>query len=174
MTTVGVGVQGNEGVAHMIKNSTNSIGYIELAYALNTGMNYASIQNKEGNFIKPSLKTTSASVQAGSQLIPAAGNQSWSNVSIVNVPGPESYPIASFSYLLLYKDLGTNIADKQKAQKLVDFISWALNEGQIFGPYLGYVPIPKEVGNLNQETLQSLSFKGDPMIVSSAAGINYE
>ena len=111
-----------------------------------------------------------SAVQAGSLLIPAAGNQSWSNVSILNVPGPESYPIASFSYLLLYKDLGTNIFDKQKAQKLVDFISWTLNEGQIFGPYLGYVPIPKEVGNLNQETLQSLSFKGDPMIVRSAAG----
>ena len=60
----------------MIKNTANSIGYIELAYALNAGMNYASLQNKEGNFIKPSLKTTSASVQAGSQLIPAAGNQS--------------------------------------------------------------------------------------------------
>ena len=168
---VGVGVQGNEGVANMIEDTTNSIGYIELAYVLNTGMNYASIQNKEGNFIKPSLKTTSAAVPAGSLLIPAAGNQSWSNVSILNVPGPESYPIASFSYLLLYKDLGTNIFDKQKAQKLVDFISWTLNEGQIFGPYLGYVPIPKEVGNLNQETLQSLSFKGDPMIVRSAAGI---
>jgi phosphate transport system substrate-binding protein len=167
---VGVGMPGNEGVANMIENTTNSIGYVELAYALNTGMNYASIQNKEGNFIKPSIKTTSAAVRAGSLLIPATGNQSWSNISIVNVPGPESYPIASFSYLLLYKDLGTNIAEKQKAQKLVDFISWALNEGQIFGPHLGYMPTPKEVGNLNLETLQSLTFKGDPMIVRSATG----
>ena len=99
-------MQGNEGVANMIEDTTNSIGYIELAYVLNTGMNYASIQNKEGNFIKPSLKTTSASVQAGSLLIPAAGNQSWSNVSILNVPdSQESYPIASFSYLLLYKNI---------------------------------------------------------------------
>ena len=92
----GLEAQGNEGVANMIENTTNSIGYIELAYALNAGMNYASIQNKEGNFIRPSLKTTTAAVQATSPVLPSSGNSSWSNVSIVNSPGEESYPITTF------------------------------------------------------------------------------
>ena len=159
----GLEAQGNEGVANMIENTTNSIGYIELAYALNAGMNYASIQNEEGNFIQPSLKTITAAVQAGSPVLPASGNSSWSNVSIVNSPGEESYPITTFSYLLLYKDLDNNIPDEQKAQKLVNFVSWALNEGQIFGPHIAYAPIPKEVGNLNQATLQLLSYRGVPI-----------
>ena len=159
----GLEAQGNEGVANMIENTTNSIGYIELAYALNAGMNYASIQNEEGNFIQPSLKTTTAAVQAASPVLPASGNSSWSNVSIVNSPGEESYPITTFSYLLLYKDLDNNISDEQKAQKLVNFVSWALNEGQIFGPHIGYAPTPKEVGNLNQATIQLLSYRGVPI-----------
>jgi phosphate ABC transporter phosphate-binding protein len=159
----GLKAQGNEGVANMIENTTNSIGYIELAYALNAGMSYAPILNMEGNFIKSSLKTTTAAVQAASPVLPASGNSSWSNVSIVNSPGEESYPITTFSYLLLYQDLGNNISDEQEAQKLVNFISWAINEGQIFGPHIGYAPIPKEVGNLNHATLQLLSYRGVPI-----------
>jgi phosphate transport system substrate-binding protein len=165
---VGIGAQRNEGVADTIEKTPNSIGYLELAYALTTGMNYASIKNKEGNFIEPSLKTTRAAGSAASLSLPAAGDQSWSNVSMINAPGTDSYPIVSFSYLLLYKDLSTNINNQQKAQKLVDFIAWAINEGQRFGPPLGYVPLSGEVVNLNQKTLQSLTFKESPLNFSSS------
>jgi phosphate transport system substrate-binding protein len=167
---VGIGAPRNEGVADTIEKTPNSIGYVELAYALTTGMNYASIKNKEGNFIAPSLKTTrAAAVSAASLSLPAAGDQSWSNVSMINAPGTDSYPIVSFSYLLLYKDLSTNINNQQKAQKLVDFIAWAINEGQRFGPPLGYVPLSGEVVNLNQKTLQSLTFKESPLNFSSSS-----
>jgi phosphate transport system substrate-binding protein len=87
-------------------------------------------------------------------------------VSIVNAPGADSYPIASFSYLLLYKELTTNpsLNNQQKAKDLIDFISWAITGGQQFAPPLGYVPLPDAVVKLNQETIKSLTFKGNPLV----------
>jgi phosphate transport system substrate-binding protein len=162
--SIGVGAPGNEGVANTIRNTPNSIGYVELAYALNTEMTYASVQNKEGNFIEPTLESTRAAVSAASLSLPAAGDQSWSNVTIVNAPGAESYPIASFSYILLYKDLSSNPSiSQQKAQKLVDFISWAITDGQQFSSDLAYVPLPEQVVSLNQKTLGLLTFNGNPV-----------
>jgi phosphate transport system substrate-binding protein len=160
---IGVGAPGNEGVANTIRNTPNSIGYIELAYAITTGMSYASIQNREGNFIEPTLESTRAAVSAAAQSLPA-GDKPWSNVTMVNAPGAESYPVASFSYILLYKDLSSNPSiNQQKAQKLVDFISWAITDGQQFSPDLAYVPLPEQVVSLNQKTLGSLTFNGNPV-----------
>ena len=84
---------------------------------------------------------------------------------MVNAPGADSYPIASFSYLLLYKELTTNpsLKDQNKAQNLVDFIKWAITDGQQFAPDLGYVPLPDAVVQLNQETLKGLTFNGAPL-----------
>ena len=75
------------------------------------------------------------------------GDQPWTNVTLVNAPGADSYPIASFSYLLLYKELTTNpsLKDQNKAQNLVDFINWAVTDGQQFAPDLAYVPLPDPV-----------------------------
>jgi phosphate transport system substrate-binding protein len=160
---VGIGAPGNEGVSGSIKNTPNAIGYIELAYALTTDTKYANIQNKEGNFIKPSLDSTSAAVASFAAALPN-GDASWKDISVVNAPGKDSYPIVSFSYLLLYKDLGTNPSiDETKSKDMVDFISWAIKDGQTFAPDLGYVPLPDEVVKLNQETLNSLTYKGNPI-----------
>ena len=160
---IGIGAPGNEGVSGSIKNTPNSIGYIELAYALTTDTKYANIQNKEGNFIKPSLESTAAAVASFAPSLPK-GDASWKDISVVNAPGNDSYPIASFSYLLLYKDLSTNPSiDETKAKDMVDFISWAITDGQTFAPDLGYVPLPDEVVKLNQETLNSLTYKGNPI-----------
>ena len=77
------------------------------------------------------------------------GDESWTNVTLVNAPGAESYPIASFSYLLLYKELTDNPSiTQEEATALVDFISWAITDGQQFAPELEYVPLPEQVGNL--------------------------
>jgi phosphate transport system substrate-binding protein len=160
---VGIGAPGNEGVSGSIKNTPNAIGYIELAYALTTDTKYANIQNKEGNFIKPSLDSTSAAVASFAAALPN-GDASWKDISVVNAPGKDSYPIVSFSYLLLYKDLGTNPSiDETKSKDIVGFISWAIKDGQTFAPDLGYVPLPDEVVKLNQETLNSLTYKGNPI-----------
>src|ERR687891_72041 len=163
---IGVGAPGNEGVANSINTTPNSIGYVELAYAITTGMKYASVQNKAGNFIQGSLDSTKAAVAAAAPSLPAGDqSQSWSNITMVNAPGADSYPIASFSYLLLYKELTTNpgLRDQNKAQNLVDFISWAISDGQQLAPDLGYVPLPEQVVQLNQESLRGLTFNGAPL-----------
>ena len=161
---VGVGAPGEEGVGSTISNTSNSIGYVELTQAIVVGMHYASIQNREGNFIEPTVESTRAAVSAATQALPATGDQPWSNVTIVNAPGADSYPIASFSYLLLYKDLSSNPSiTQQKAQKLVDFISWAITVGQQFSSDFAYVPLPEQVVSLNQKTLGSLTFNGNPV-----------
>jgi len=164
---VGVGAPGNEGVANSINTTPNSIGYVELAYALTTGMKHAAVQNQAGNFIQGSIDSTEAAVAASAPSLPT-GDQPWTNVTMVNAPGADSYPIASFSYLLVYKELTDDpgLADKNKAQSLVDFINWAITDGQQFAPDIGYVPLPEQVVQLNQETLRGLTHNGAPLQVS--------
>jgi phosphate transport system substrate-binding protein len=160
----GIGAPGNEGVANAIKGTANTVGYIELSYALTTKTPFAFIQNKEGNFIEPSIASTRAAVAAQSGALPK-GDQPWTNVTMVNAAGKDSYPIASFSYLLLYKELSTdpNI-DEPKAKALVDFIAWAITDGQKTGESLNYVPLPDTVVKLDQDTLKSLTYKGKPLL----------
>src|SRR6476659_4473828 len=160
----GIGAPGNEGVANAIKGTANTIGYIELNYALTTNTPFAFIQNKEGNFIEPSIVSTRAAVAGQSGALPK-GDQPWTNVTMVNAAGKDSYPIASFSYLLLYKELSTdpNI-DEPKAKALVDFIAWAITDGQKTGESLNYVPLPDTVVKLDQDTLKSLTYKGKPLL----------
>ena len=157
---VGIGAPGNEGVANAIKGTPNTIGYIELSYALTTNTPFAFIQNKEGNFVEPSLASTKAAVQSYASTLPK-GDGDWSDVTLVNAAGTDSYPIASFSYILLYKEMSTDPSlDQAKAKALVDFISWAITDGQNAAETLGYVPLPDGVVKLNQDTLKSLTFNG--------------
>jgi phosphate transport system substrate-binding protein len=163
----GLGAPGNEGVANGIRGSENTIGYVELAYALTTGMPFAFIQNQAGNFVEPTLASTEAAVAASAATLPA-GDASWNNVTVVNAPGDDSYPIASFSYLLLYKELADNpTMTDAKARALIGFIQWAITEGQQFTPELEYVPLPDEVVKLNQETLSQITFSGNPVANST-------
>jgi phosphate transport system substrate-binding protein len=165
----GIGGPGNEGVANAINGSPNTIGYVELAYALTSQMPYAYLQNQAGKFVEPTLKSTRAAVAATAPTLPK-GDASWEHVSVVNAPGADSYPVASFSYLLLFKELSTNPSiDQAKAKGLVDFMSWAITDGQQSADDLAYVPLPAEVVKLNQETLKSLTFQGKPLTTSVGA-----
>ena len=91
------------------------------------------------------------------------GDQPWSNVTLLDAPGADSYPIASFSYLLLYKELSTNIKSMEKARALAEFVNWAITDGQQFASPLHYVPLPESVVQHNQQTLKSLTFNGQPV-----------
>ncbi len=165
----GIGGPGNEGVANAIRGSPNTIGYVELAYALTTQMPYAYLGNQAGKFIEPTLESTRAAVAATAPTLPK-GDASWEHISVVNAPGGDSYPVASFSYLILFKELSTNPSiDQAKAKALVDFMSWAITDGQQSADDLSYVPLPAEVVKLNQETLKSLTFQGKPLITSVGA-----
>jgi phosphate transport system substrate-binding protein len=175
--TVGLGTQGNEGVSNTILSTPNSIGYVELTYALTTDMDYASLMNREGNFVEPTISSTQAAAQAAIIMNSAStanstgtsavslpgGDQSWTHVSLLHAPGADSYPIASFSYLLLYRELSTNIDSMEKAQALAEFINWAITDGQQFASPLHYVPLPESVVQHNQQTLRSLTFNGQPV-----------
>jgi phosphate transport system permease protein/phosphate transport system substrate-binding protein len=178
--TVGLGAQGNEGVSNTIKSTPNSIGYVELTYALTTDMDYASLKNKAGNFVEPTLGSTQVAAQSAivmngsgstandtmtntSAISLPGGDQSWSHVTLLDAPGANSYPIASFSYLLLYKELSTNIDSLQKAQALAQFVNWAITDGQQYALTLHYVPLPQSVVQHNQQTLRSLTFNGQPV-----------
>jgi phosphate transport system permease protein/phosphate transport system substrate-binding protein len=136
----GIGAPGNEGVASTIKSTPYAIGYVELSYALTTRMTYAYLENQEGNFIEPSIDSVRAAVASSAKLLPR-GDESWEQVSTTDAPGKDSYPISSFSYLLLYKELSINprIDSLDKARSLVDFVSWVKTDGQQFADDLGYV-----------------------------------
>jgi phosphate transport system substrate-binding protein len=177
--TVGLGAQGNEGVSNTVLSTPNSIGYVELTYALTTDMDYASLMNRAGNFVEPTVNSTQAAAQAaiimngtntvanttsGSAVSLPGGDQSWTDVSLLDAPGADSYPIASFSYLLLYKELSTNIDSMEKAQALAQFVNWAVTDGQQFASPLHYVPLPESVVQHNQQTLRSLTFNGQPVL----------
>ena len=158
----GRGAPGNEGVATTVRGAKFSIGYVELSYALTTGMHYAYIQNSAGNFIEPTLQSTQEAVSAAAGTLPA-GDASWETVSLVNAPGDKSYPVASFSYLLLYKEMSTSpkIDSEDKAKAIIDLIAWAISPaGQAYARSLSYVPLPDSVVALNQKTLASLTFQG--------------
>jgi hypothetical protein len=88
---------------------------------------------------------------------------SWRHVSLLDAPGADSYPIVSFSYLLLYRGLSTNIDSMEKAQTLVQFVIWAITDGQQFVSPLHYVPLPDSVVQHNQQILRSLTFNGQPV-----------
>ena len=161
---VGIGAPGNEGVSNAIKGTPNTIGYIELTYALTTNTPFAYIKNQAGNFIEPSLASTEAAVATKETSLPK-GDPSWANVTMLNAPGNNSYAIASFTYLLLNKDLAKNPnMNEAKAKALVDFISWAITEGQKTAKSLNYVALPDNVVKADQETLKSLTFNGKPLL----------
>ncbi len=160
---VGLGSAGNEGVAGLVRGTEYTVGYVELAYALQNKMTYAFIQNREGRFIEPTLESTAAAAGAAAPTLPK-GDQSWATVNILNAPGADSYPIASFSYLLVYKELSVLPSmDKAEAQALVDFLWWAVHEGQSYAPKLQYVPLPQAVVSINEETIKSITFNGQPL-----------
>jgi phosphate transport system substrate-binding protein len=133
---VGLGQKGNEGVAGIIKQSPGSIGYVELAYAVKNNLPYATLRNKEGNFVDATFDAVSAAAAGAAKNMPED-----LRVSITNADGKDSYPISGFTWLLVYKQM----KDKEKAAAMVTFLKWAMNEGQSYAKDLYYAPLPKEV-----------------------------
>lgn len=163
----GVGAAGNEGVAGVVRQTPYAVGYVELAYATQTGMSVAAVQNQEGEFILPTLESTKTAAGNAAGKLPKP-DEDWSHVSIVNALGKGSYPIASFTYLLLYTDFSEipNMS-QEKGQALIDFLYWAVTDGQQFAPELLYVPLPDEVVRMNIEVLKQLNLKGTPFNIPS-------
>lgn len=161
---VGVGSPGNEGVASVVRKTPYSIGYVELAYAVQSGMTFAFVQNADKtNFVEPSLESTRAAAAASAVKLPKADGD-WSKISIVSQPGKNSYPISSFTYLLVYQDLGKiKGMDMEKAKALVHLIHWMITDGQEHAKSLLYVPLPDEVRDLGKQGLAKAKFEGQQL-----------
>ncbi|MEW6587960.1 MAG: phosphate ABC transporter substrate-binding protein PstS [Thermoproteota archaeon] len=166
----GIGAAGNEGVATAIRTTPYSIGYVELAYAFQNDMSYAYIQNADGTaFIEPTLETLAAAAASASPTLPAS-HESWEGVSINNAPGENSYPITSFTYILLHQNLEQVTKNKEHAMETVNLIKWMITDGQKYSPELLYVPIPAEVTQIGLEGLNRVTYDGQPL--SSETTVN--
>ena len=144
---VGVGAQKNDGVAGLVTQTPGAIGYVELIYALQNKINYGSVQNASGKFLKASIESTTAAA-AGAKMPPDF------RVSITNAPGADAYPIASFTWILLYQES----PDKTQGKTMVDFMKWALSAtgGQQYAKDLGYAPLPKNVVDMEITSLGTI------------------
>jgi len=159
-----IGASGNPGVTQTILTTPHSIGYIELAYAKTNAVQSAQLKNLDGNFVFASPENASAAATEASSSLPA-GDGDWSQVSILNAPGANSYPIASFTYILVYKELYNDQSkmNKTAAEALVQFLWWAVHDGQAYSSGLYYAPLPANVVSVDEATLNSITYNGIPI-----------
>src|SRR6185369_13170025 len=145
---IGLGGKGNEGVTGQVKNTPNTIGYIELVYAVKNNLPVAQIKNASGNFIEPSIDAVTAAAAASVASMPDD-----LRVSITNAAGAQAYPISSYTYILVYKDQ----KDAGKGKALVDFLWWGIHDGETFGKELQYAPLPPDVVKKAETKINSVT-----------------
>jgi phosphate transport system substrate-binding protein len=143
----GIAQKGNEGVAGMVRQSPYSFGYVELIYALQNKMSFGQVKNADGKFLKASTDGVTAAAAAAAKTMPADYR-----VSITNAPGANSYPISSFTWLLI----PTHSADPAKAKALADFLGWMLDHGEAEAASLSYAPLPKPVQAMVRKSIANV------------------
>jgi phosphate transport system substrate-binding protein len=147
---VGLGGKGNDGVAGQVKQTPGAIGYVELAYARQNKLPYASVKNSSGAFVEPTIASVTAAAAAVAKGLPPTTDF---RISIVNAPGKDAYPISSMTWLLVYK----KSPNAEKGKKLVDFLKWAMTEGQKSTPSLDYAPLPAAIVTQVQKRLGEIN-----------------
>jgi phosphate transport system substrate-binding protein len=152
----GTGAKGNDGVAGAIKQTQGAIGYVELAYALQNNFSTADVKNSSGNFVAPTLQSTSA---AGEGLkIPAD-----LRFSAINSPNPQAYPIASATFMLVYEDMCKAGLSKDKAANVFKWANYVVGGGQKVAPDLQYAPLPTALDQKAQAKVDKLTCNGSPL-----------
>ena len=146
---VGLGGKGNEGIAGLIKQTPGTLGYVELVYAENNHLSYAAIQNKSGDFILPTVKAVTAAADSMKGKIPEDFR-----VSITDPAGKNAYPISSFTYILVYAKMA-----KEKGQSLVQFLHWAMKDGQSYAENLHYSPLPQSLAKRVDKKISEISLR---------------
>jgi len=144
---VGLGGKGNEGVTGLIKQTPNSIGYVELIYALQNNVPYGNVKNAAGNFVKADVSSVSAAAASAVKDMPADFR-----VSITNAPGKAAYPISSFTWLLI----PAKIQDSAKRDAIKGFLKWMLTDGQGYCEQLSYAKLPKEVVEKEEKAINNI------------------
>jgi phosphate transport system substrate-binding protein len=151
---VGQGGKGNEGVTGQIKQQPNTIGYVELAYAVQNKLPVALIKNASGNFVEPSIEAVTAAAAASAAMTPED-----LRVSITNAAGATAYPISSYTYILAYKDQ----QDATKGKAVVGFLWWGIHDGEAFAKDLQYAPLPAEIVQRAEAKINSIMSGGKPL-----------
>ncbi|MGA2094978.1 MAG: phosphate ABC transporter substrate-binding protein PstS [Candidatus Acidiferrum sp.] len=144
---VGLGGKGNEGVAGVVKNTPDSIGYVELIYAIQNKMPYGKVRNSAGTFIKADLESVTAAAAGAAKGMPEDFR-----VSITDAPGKTAYPISSFTWLLIPQ----KFSDAAKRDALKGFVKWMLADGQNEVEALSYAKLPKEVIAMELKALNNV------------------
>lgn len=152
----GVGGKGNPGVAGIIKQIPGSIGYIEFVYAVQSKISFASIENKEGRFIYPSVETITASANTN---IPENAI-----VDLTDTQAPNGYPISSFSWIVVYKEQNYGERPREKAIELAKLLWWMIHEGQKYAQELSYSPLPPNAVEVAEKLIKSMTYKGEPLL----------
>jgi phosphate transport system substrate-binding protein len=152
---VGLGAKGNEGVAGQVKSIPGSVGYVELAYVKQTGLAYGWVKNHAGKPVEPTLEAISA---AGASVASAFPEDM--RLQIVDPPGEGAYPLAAFTYILVYEDQ----PDPVKGRALAEFLWWGSRDGQKLGPPLFYAPLPAEVVTRVEAKLRGLRAGATPLL----------
>ena len=142
----GMGGKGNEGVAGFVRQLQGSIGYVELIYAIQNNIQYGSVRNSAGNFVKASLESVTAAAGSAPRM-PADFR-----VSITNAPGKDAYPISSFTWLLIPMPS----KDPAKGKILADFLNWMVSDGQKMTSALAYAPLPENVVAKEKEAIKQV------------------
>jgi phosphate transport system substrate-binding protein len=160
----GLGSSGNAGVAGTVEGTAYTIGYVELAYSIANTMKVAAVQNPTGNWIMPTLASTTAAAQAVASAGLPSGGASWTSVNILNAPASNAYPIVSFSYIIVYKELNVIPGMTQSgATALVQFLWYVVHNGQNQAPALSYASLPSNVVQIDEATIQSITFNGQTL-----------
>ena len=149
---VGLGGKGNEGVAGTVKQTPGSIGYNELVYALQNHIEFATMENKSGKFIVPSLESTTAAANID---IPEDGK-----VSLTNTDAKNGYPISGFTWLLVYKEQNYNNRPAETATEMMKLITWMIHDGQKYCEGLNYAPLPKAAVKVAEKIVKSVTYNG--------------
>jgi phosphate transport system substrate-binding protein len=143
----GIGQKGNEGVAGMVRQSPYAFGYVELIYAEQNKMSFGAVKNTSGKFLRASTDGVTAAAAAAAKTMPADYR-----VSITNAPGATSYPISSFTWLLI----PTHSSDAAKMSALKGFVTWMLDHGESEASALSYAPLPKQVQDMVRKTVAQI------------------
>jgi phosphate transport system substrate-binding protein len=151
---VGLGGKGNEGVTGQVKQTPNTIGYVELAYAVQNKLPVALIKNSSGNFVAPSLDAVTMAAAEAINTTPED-----LRVSITNAAGADVYPIASYTYILVYQEQ----RDAAKGKALVDFLWWGIHDGERFAKDLQYAPLPPEIVKRAEAKINAITSNGKPL-----------
>ncbi len=154
---VGLGGKGNEGVSGQVKGTPGALGYVELAYAITNKLPVAAIKNQSGKFIEPSIQSTTAAATSAAKNMPADFR-----VSLTNPSAADAYPIASFTWILVYKEQ----QDQTKGRAVVKFLRWAIHDGQKFTSALLYAPLPPEVVKQVEAKLEQITYQGKSLLAA--------